>query len=456
MNCPTCTAVNTSGYQFHAAYPQNSTVTTKRIVLVPRGNLEFDMTVISAVPVPTAHSGRANKPAHAELAYTVTVTATGVNPGVAAQPRSLSGVLQGFQSAKLRIPINVDWAESVVTIEASFGLDVCDEGYFNPKLGDLIQQCSGRMFGTKGQDLSSIALGASFPFSFPNNAFLVVATPAAAFTLPVLPVAILYGPLGNAGKSSYTISAVTGSNQQFTNSKGQTFGFSQDDKTSYSDGISLSLGKSADAFGGKFDAGITFGGSSGTSKDHSSTETHGTTTSVVTQDQISTQYSIGPFKDQPPLDHVTFGTQPYWKDVILAAIDARYAIWDYPAGPVIQPWSNAEVAELPVLQLDACYRSPDMLKPASLTPATWQKQPRVCGGDHDSRQRCEREQPRDPGGDEGGHERGRSPGLERQQRRTDHRRPGDLDQRTAALHRLRRSGGKRQDAVSMVNVAAVL
>jgi hypothetical protein len=69
-----------------------------------------------------------------------------------------------------------------------------------------------------GPSLASIPLGISYSKALTPDAFLVVVTPAAAFQLPVLPVAILYSPLGNGkqAQSSITLTETTGTNQQIS------------------------------------------------------------------------------------------------------------------------------------------------------------------------------------------------------------------------------------------------
>ena len=83
---------------------------------------------------------------------------------------------------------------------------------------------------------------------------------------------------------------------------------------------------------------------------------------------MQVEYDVQPPKSQPALNEISWATQPYWQDVILAAINGQYALWVYPAGPVVSPVANAEVVELPVLQLDSCSHTPAVVTPGAPEP----------------------------------------------------------------------------------------
>ena len=239
-------------YCYSVSYDNNSNIPKKRYVMAPRGNLLFRFLVHSKIPVPQP-AGTGPAAAHVNVSFKATVTAVGMNPGEVAVTKPASVVLHGVASAWLQVPVNVDWTESVVRVQFDLQREVCQKGSVTQKLG-LVQECSSGAASVSGPSLASISLGSSTSTAFPNDAFIVVVSPAAAFQLPLVPVAIIYGSLGNLGKSKYTVTETTGASQKFTDSNGTTYGFSTDDKVSYSDDLSVNAFES-------FEAGASFKGS---------------------------------------------------------------------------------------------------------------------------------------------------------------------------------------------------
>jgi hypothetical protein len=317
---------------------------------------------------------------HPSVSFSITVIVAGPNPGTnpAEKPSQWSDStdMRGAGSDTIQIPVSVNWSESVVSFQIALSEEICYPG--NKKDGE--PNCYYAEGQFTGPDLSSISLGLSWPNMLANDAFLLLNTPAAAFQLSIIPTTILYGPLGNGTKaqSSLTITNITGTNQQFTNSQDKIQGLVNDDKTQWQGGATLSLGVNREAGvvcgkGTKCQIGLGFSVSE--AWDHSeetdNQETYGTLGSVITEDQVSVQYTIVPVKNQPPLDQITFTTQPFWRDVILAVTNPQYAVWDYPQGPVIQPLASASVVALPILQLDHCANSSHSIEPTALPPAVW-------------------------------------------------------------------------------------
>jgi hypothetical protein len=349
----------------------SASIAQKRFVFVPRGNLLFEFPVVSNLQ--TSH-GRLN------VDYEVTVTVNGPNPNETTTNTG-SVTLNGKSSMVLQVPINVDWAESVVTFQIALEQEIIN-GPCDPK-----PNCFSASGQFPGPDLSAISLQAIDPSPVPMDGFLVIATPAAGFQLPILPTAIIYSPLGNGSQaqSSFTVTEIVGTNQQFVNSTDQTHGITNDDKTQYQAGITLSIGYDRGGGDSKDDSNIvcgkdttcklSLGANYSESWDHSTETdnelTYGKTGSVVTQNQMQVTYSAIPVSKQPSIDQITWETQPFWRDYFLAVTDAQYAVWDYPAGAVIQPLGSASVVHLPVQQLDSCKNAPQAIEPASLVPAQW-------------------------------------------------------------------------------------
>jgi hypothetical protein len=97
---------------------------------------------------------------------------------------------------------------------------------------------------------------------------------------------------------------------------------------------------------------------------------------LTTTQQTSRQiFQNSPAPSQPPLNQITYSSQPFWDDLILLVINPQYAVWSYPNGPLIQPIgndANAGIVELPIRLLDNCVNTPSALQPTSATARTWQ------------------------------------------------------------------------------------
>lgn len=219
------------------SYDGGSMIAQNRYVLVPRGNLEFDFPVTSTIR--KLSSGRLN------VSFFIMVTVTGPNPGEVVSQQSSGMLLHDAGSGTLRVPVNVDWAESIV----SFQIYVSEEQCFPGSKPNGEPNCSYAEQTFPGPDLSAVTnganwIGAQWPTPLTNDAFIVVATPAAAFQLPIIPTTIVYGPVGNgpSAESSYSVTEITASNQQFSNSNEETHGVTSDDKTEYQGSVTLSAG----------------------------------------------------------------------------------------------------------------------------------------------------------------------------------------------------------------------
>ncbi len=405
---------------YDTSQPTSASIAQNRYVLVPRGNLLFQFPIVCN----TVGSD-------VTVDFGVGVRAVGPNSQDGTETSSGSGGWTVLHPAKasaatVQIPIIVDWAENVVTFSMSVDVRVC------PPSRDPEHPCYVGSGQFTGPDLSSISLGTLWPppFTLPNDAFLLIATPAAAFQLPVLPTTILYGPLGNGpqAKSTFTVTNITATNQEFTNSQGGTAGMIQDDKTQYQVGATLSLsmqrqGVVCGGSGCKISAGFNYSWGWDHSTETENETTYGRTGSVENEHMIYQTRDALPPPGQPSLDRVTWATQPFWGDVVLAVTDAQYAVWDYPAGPVIQPLGSAQILELPLRQMDHCANSPKPIEPVSITPQQW-----VHSGLGFEQQHT--------GCDDRRHQRGNCPDLEHIRRGYHHRRERYVDERTSSIRHL--------------------
>lgn len=364
------------------SYPGDSSIARNRYVIVPRGNLLFEFPLSSYLA-----PGNRHLRASYSFQFSVHVTVTGPNGETTSQSGSVT--LRGNKTQTLAIPINVDWAESAVTFRIGVAQHLpaeqprCPLGAPCRPIPDI--RATGEFTGpdfSRMINLPPTFPHAEWPIMLPqNDAFLLFVTPAAAFQVPLLPTAILYAPLGNGpqAQSSFTVTDIVAMNQQFIDSRGQVEGFPHDDKTQYQDGVRLSFsGKGGSR--NKVDVGTTLSGFWDASVEGDNKDTYGMSGSVISEDKMQVQYTILPGKTQPALDQVTWATQPFWNDVILAVLDAQYAVWDYPAGPLVQPLGSRGIVPLPLRMLDHCAHSAHAVEPASLIPGQWRaSQPYAVG-----------------------------------------------------------------------------
>jgi len=352
------------------SYPSGSPILENRWVIVPRGNVEFDFPVISSVPTPNPLGKNSN-----DASFSVTVTAANMNPGLSAQGNAQVDFSKGPGTAVLKIPLNLDWAESVITLQIVVNQKQCVTSFVNKPGMTPKTQCTIYSSLTPGPALSSPATTAPAILGGLTNAsaFVLLVTPAAAFQLEVLPVAIVYAPLGSGrnAQSSLTMSATVGSNIQVGTVGQTTYAGITDDKTTYQGDLSFGItvpsssggsqnqgtnGGSQDQVTNKLSLGFGVKGSWDNAVETDVQSSDGTTNSVLTTEQQSDTFSVVLPSGQPPLNQVTCSTQPFLNDLILAVKDVQYALWDYPGpgGILLQPLGNAGLFELPVKQLDAC------------------------------------------------------------------------------------------------------
>jgi hypothetical protein len=290
--------------------------------IAPKGAIEFQFQV-SLLRYPA-------KPAMAvptDATYTVTVTATDSsgNSTTGSGTTTLRLATEGSTHAILKIPINIEAAEA--TISFQYSLSQNPGGPVTPQPRD-----SG------------------------HGSYKLAVTPIAAFQLPAVPIAILYAPLGDKGTSSLTFTSITGTSVQVTKSQTTSTAASQDNATTLSAGLSYGLGKKEPK--------TTFGFTDSTTWDSSvegtDSHTYDQSNSIVTADQVNMVVGLTAASFIPaPVSLTQLSTpstsnQPFWHDQFLLAVNAQYAIWDYPSGPIVQPKGNVHVTEVSVAELDNC------------------------------------------------------------------------------------------------------
>jgi hypothetical protein len=297
--------------------------------VTPKGAVEFQFQV-----------SLLSAPAGTDATYTVTATATdssgGSQTGSGTATLHLAGANKSAH-ALLRIPINIDAAEATVTFQYA------------------LSQSKGGVAPPQADRQSAY------------GPFRVAVTPIALFQLPVVPIAILYAPLGDNGTSSLGFTATTGTNVQITNSTSSGTDVTQDNKTTLSAGLTYAVAgepapagapKPADAPKNTF--GLTDSATWDDSVQKTNSASYGVTNSIVTSDQVSYAFQLSASKFTPPpvsiskMNSTATSDEPFWHDQFLLALNGQFAIWDYPSGPIVQPLANVALVEVSVAQLDDC------------------------------------------------------------------------------------------------------
>jgi hypothetical protein len=260
-----------------------------------------------------------------------TVTASGSTTLYGTNARNVpSGAIKatnGHAGAILHIPLNVDSAVNLIGV--SYALS---QGPVQP---------------------------APTPAAGP---FILAIAPLAALQLKVLPVAIVYGPLGNQGKSALTLSQTTGYSAQFSNSNTVSQTNSVDNKTVANEGLSMGFGdptsKTTTGSVG-FTASQTWDKTTQTTNSSS----YGQTNSILTTTQLQTLIQVVQPSAALSISNPAFGyfNQPFWSDLFLLAANPQYAIWDYPSSvngeqwvPILQPLGNSAIIQFFVSELYQC------------------------------------------------------------------------------------------------------
>ncbi|HEY1631500.1 MAG TPA: hypothetical protein VGF56_09295 [Rhizomicrobium sp.] len=288
-------------------FPSGSTPVT---FIAPTGSVVFQFNVL---------------PGNQTIPLTCKIVVTATDPVDPSVVQTASGTVTVSGSAQtLNVPINLDSAGNTITFS-------------------FFTSTSNR----------AVSIDA------PNPATLSLAvTPIAGLQLEVLPVAILYSPLGNGtqAKSSLTMTTSTGSTATLSTTATQGTESTDDDKETLTTGVALQIGSSV--LSGKmgysetdsWDQAVTTG----------FTQQNVNTFSLVTSESEGLTFNSGPPSGLPSIPNITtVENEPFWQDKIIVAIHAQYAIWDYPAGVVVQPIGSALMADLPLQKLAACRANPE-------------------------------------------------------------------------------------------------
>jgi hypothetical protein len=271
--------------------------------------------------------------------------------------------------AKVDIPINVDWAESSVTfsLETSQGVGGDDPNWESCRTPqenvDLnLTVCSEPLWENSatltGPDLSAVNAGITLPAAIDKTEFALFVLPAMEFQLPVLPVAIVYAPLGNgkSALSTYQITTTTASNMQIGNAQTTTTTLIRDDKTTYSGSVK---GTDLETIDNKTSSGmfgsttITLAGTWDNTEENDTQSGSGSTAQIINSQDLSTTFSVAATTTLD-LTKIDYNTQPFWHDLIIGVVNPQFALWDYPGGHLIQPIGSVTTVGIPLQQLVSC------------------------------------------------------------------------------------------------------
>jgi hypothetical protein len=310
-------------------------------------------------------------------------------------PASLQAPPGGTAWGEIQIPLNVDWAASTVRFQVTTGQydgmgnnltygcgtqQDQENGTNNCPANTLIVlPYPGGSTTPTGMDLSAVNPNLTLVGAVPNDAFALFLTPALRFQLPVLPVAIVYAPLGNGAKaqSQYIVTVATGSSLQVGINGSVTNAETSDDKTNYGENFSFGLGnksgngngnnKSGDSGSSNPNAssisgqlGMSFGASQAwdNAVEMDYQDSYGQTGSVAWSNSTQTTYPISPASNEPALNKLDPSTLPFWNDEFVMVVNPQFAVWDYPGGLIEQPLGSLQTVGVTVKQLDTCSTTP--------------------------------------------------------------------------------------------------
>lgn len=180
-----------------------------------------------------------------------------------------------------------------------------------------------------------------------------------------LPTLILYQPPGN--QSSASISTGTAYTQTYVSGQAVTI----TDQTTYDQKTKTDLSFSG---GGKVSVlsdNVKF--SDSTTWDNSTQtatgQNFGESVSAVVLQGLTSAYATpltGSINTMPPVSQMTFGTEPFWSDMISLAMHPQFAVWDYPDGQFLQPLGSVDLPSYSVQQLATCVPAPLTVGPYGL------------------------------------------------------------------------------------------
>jgi hypothetical protein len=384
-------------------------VSSRRYWVAPGGQIYFQFYV--ELSEQNRSGGAVNGPLgpglHAN--FNITVTATDVESPTSVATNSATVTLYGSASAAapaganqldgwtqlqanpgqtafafVNIPVNVDWAESYVTFSVTSTQFAGNQNQSVATEGDNCVSGPLACAGTWTDDgtYSAPSLANVNPNVVLNGLvpqpgdFVLVTIPSAAAQLAVMPLAILYAPVGNKGSSSFTVTLSTGSNITVgtqTATMASTTN-TTDDKISYGGTLSLSGLIAALTGGGvPVNASLQYQGSQDwqTAVEKSNQNTFGSGNSIVSGVSLQNGYTNQDcFANTPPLPQVGYYTEPYWCDQIIVSVTSQFALWDYPAGPIVQPLGSLGIDTPTIQQLDTCANNDRPVPSNPPTPAS--------------------------------------------------------------------------------------
>jgi hypothetical protein len=336
----TATATSIGANPIQSGQPSNAS---------PNANCSFSAIVTTLEPDPTP------------ISSTGTIALYDVNA-----PDAPSGALATGQqdsgngaSGILHIPLAPDWARSQVTFSITVtqslpntnapeqpGLEAAP---CNSEICQLTQSWSNTSdFNSVSTpnfaQVNNCTTNCACPT--PENSIVYI-EPAALLQLNVLPVTIVYSPVGSKAKSSFALDAQTGTNVQFSQSSQTVNATTADDKEALSGGLTI-VGFSVSG-SGTWDNSVL----------NSQSNTSAQNVSIVDTTDIGYTSTVPWPSTWPALDSVTYATQPFWNDLFLIAVNPQLAAWDYPSGAIVEPLGSAALVGAYVQQLDKCRTQKD-------------------------------------------------------------------------------------------------
>ena len=174
-----------------------------------------------------------------------------------------------------------------------------------------------------------------------SQPFTVVVKPLALLQFHYLPTLILYQPPGNQSSATMMTGVTYTQNYQTDEASTITDQMEYDARTK--EDISLSPGWAYEGFSENATA-FPLDTSWDNDTKSASGESYGKSVSTIVSQGLNETYTTAKLDlSAPDVPHLTYQTEPFWSDVIYVAMHPQVALWDYPAGVMLEPLGSAGI-----------------------------------------------------------------------------------------------------------------
>jgi hypothetical protein len=323
------------------------------------GTGTYTVSIPQTVASESMTTGASSSPAQSQASGSITLYdfAAPDAPAGAAATGQQAVQNSGISYGELVIPINVSWAQSILTFSITVsqgvpGNDPENMSYEVPECNSDV--CKVYPFWTN-QDTFNTANNPPSPaysmITCPEGqnctcpqaqASEVDVVPFAAFQLGYLPLAVIYSPIGTKGSAQYTLSDISGTQFSFGSNVNLVNALTADDKES----TTLSVKGEGTTGSGTGTWDLTVENDEGASYGQVATVTNTTELDEMIPNSLPANW--------PAVSAMTYYSEPFHNDMIIVAPNPQFEVWSYPEGFFAMPIGSALPFQRTVDQLAAC------------------------------------------------------------------------------------------------------